>query len=298
MSNIVFVKESTKLSIVNNNLCVQVEESNKLIPISEISVIIIENLRCSVTASVNVMCNSKCIPIVYCDNKHSPIAISNSFNTYHRQLFRLEEQMNWSDLRKKNLFKKIVIQKIKNQNELLKYLNKDKFVIGNINDKVKGINNNNLEQVEAIVSKMYFRELFGDEFIRFRDDEINLSLNYGYSILRSVIKQMIVAKGLIPPMGLWHKSQFNNFNLADDIIEVFRPMIDYVSYHFLIKDDDFTNEERLYLQNVIFQKVIFNNKKYEFKDCLNMYIDDIIRYMNKEHKKISIPITDSRLYEY
>lgn len=241
------------------------------------------------------MCGSNNIPIMYCDNKYSPVAISNTFNSYHRQFFRLNEQISWSESKKRKLFKQIVIQKIKNQIELLKYLNRDTTLAL---DKLNSITNDNFESIEAIVAKIYFNELFGEDFVRFRSDEINSSLNYGYAMLRGVIKQTIVGKGLIPPLGLWHKSQFNNFNLADDIIEVYRPMVDYVTYHFTIRDDKFTKEERIYLQNVIFQKVKYEKNIFEFRDNLELYINQIISYMNGKNKNINFPILDSRIYEY
>lgn len=148
------------------------------------------------------------------------------------------------------------------------------------------------------MAKLYFKELFGKDFIRFVDDEINSSLNYGYAIIRGVIKQIVVAKGLLPALGLWHKSQFNNYNLADDIIEVYRPMVDFVTYHFTIRDNEFTNEERIYLQNVVFQKIRINNSVFEYCDSIENYVEQIIKFMNRDSNEIIFPITDSELYEY
>ncbi len=118
MSNVLFVKNGSKLKVSNKSIVIKIEEENKEVPITEISAVVIESLQCSITAAVNVLCNTNGIPIIYCDNKHSPIAISNSFNTYHRQLFKIKEQIDWTDSRKQKLFIKIVKQKIINQIEL------------------------------------------------------------------------------------------------------------------------------------------------------------------------------------
>lgn len=298
MSNVLFIKKGTKLKTSNNSVVVECEDENKDIPVSEISVVVIESLQCSITAAVNVLCNSNCIPIIYCDSKHSPVAVSSSFNTYHKQLSRINQQLSWTDSRKQKLYTKIIIQKIENQVELLKYLNVESTSIRTIEDKLEGISKTNCIEVEAVVAKLYFNQLFGDEFIRFKDDEVNAALNYGYAILRGVIKQYIVAKGLIPALGLWHKSQYNNYNLADDVIEVFRPIVDFVVYHLIIKDDDFTKEERIYLQNTIFQKVRYNNKTFEYGECLNLFLDQILKYMNRDTNEVQLPKLDCRLYEY
>lgn len=97
MSNVLFVKKGTKLNIKNNSIVVHLDEDVREVPISEISSIVIENLQCSLTAGVNILCQSYNVPIVYCDNKYSPVAISTSFHTYHKDLIRIQEQINWTE---------------------------------------------------------------------------------------------------------------------------------------------------------------------------------------------------------
>lgn len=143
MSNIVFVKKGSKLRTSNQSIIIEVEKENKEVPVSEISVVIIESLECSITAATNVMCSKNNIPIIYCDQKHSPIAISNSFNTYYKQLPRIQEQIKWSTSRKQKLMMMIVKYKIINQLELLRYLKKDLDVIVEIENKLKKINSDN-----------------------------------------------------------------------------------------------------------------------------------------------------------
>ena len=83
---------------------------------------------------------------------------------------------------------------------------------------------------------MYFRELFGDDFIRFDEDVINAGLNYGYSIFRSLISSIIVAKGYLHNLGIFHRGKQNMFNLSDDVIEVFRPIVDHYVYNNMMED--------------------------------------------------------------
>lgn len=298
MSNVLYITSGSKLSIANNQFIIKKEEQNVTVSVEEVSSIIIENLQCSITAGVNVLANTNNIPIIYCDNTHNPVGIATGFNNYYQQPKRLKQQMNWNDTRKKELFLEIIKVKTENQLELLKHLNRSESIIENITQKIETIDIENFEYMEAVIAKLYFQELFGKDFIRFEDDEINQSLNYGYAILRGIIKQYLSAKGLQPSLGLWHKSQFNNFNLADDIIEVYRPMVDFITYHFIVKDDQFTKEERMVLQNVMFQKVRINNSKIDYIESVNQYINQIIGYMNYESDNLSIPRTDSDIYEY
>src|SRR5699024_9114835 len=81
---------------------------------------------------------------------------------------------------------------------------------------------------EGHAAKLYFNTLFGEEFRRQRGaaDIVNASLNYGYIVLRACVARAIVAYGLHPAFGIGHRNQFNAFNLADDCMEVFRPIVD------------------------------------------------------------------------
>ena len=53
-----------------------------------------------------------------------------------------------------------------------------------------------------------------------------MMLNYGYSVVRSGVARALVATGLIPAFGLKHAAVSNAFNLADDVVEPFRPFVD------------------------------------------------------------------------
>ena len=57
-----------------------------------------------------------------------------------------------------------------------------------------------------------------------RTDRRNKLLNYGYAVARSAIGRALVANGLLPAFGLHHASVTNAFNLADDLLEPFRPL--------------------------------------------------------------------------
>jgi len=93
MANIITISIGSKLNIKDNSLEVTITDSKKLIPFSEITILMIENLSCTITSHVIVKCSEFNVPIIFCDEKHSPFAISTSFNQYHRQLPRLKEQI-------------------------------------------------------------------------------------------------------------------------------------------------------------------------------------------------------------
>jgi CRISPR-associated protein Cas1 len=82
--------------------------------------------------------------------------------------------------------------------------------------------------IEAVAARRYWRVLFGEDFKRRENDDVNTRLNYGYAVLRALVARAVCAAGLHPALGLHHRDGRNVFALADDLMEPARPMIDRV----------------------------------------------------------------------
>ena len=184
--------------------------------------------------------------------------------------------------------------------------NNPRYHVKNVAIKRAFLKNENLkkddvsaEHQEAIASRIYFQELYSNSFKRFDEDGVNSALNYGYMILRVIISSKIVAKGFHPSLGLHHKSQFNAYNFSDDIIEVFRPMVDYLVYMYkdILNEVKLSKEIRQKILLVAQQKVLFNNKKYDFFQAVDYYLDSIRNYFVKDEEVI-IPTLSVMDYEY
>lgn len=57
-------------------------------------------------------------------------------------------------------------------------------------------------------------------------DGLNAHLNYGYAVVRAAMARGVVGTGLAPGLGLHHRSRLNAFQLVDDLMEPFRPLVD------------------------------------------------------------------------
>ena len=271
MPNIIHITKADDLSISNNQLVIIDEgnndEKNK-ISLNDISAIVIENCHCKISAILQLRLVENNIPIIICNEKHQPEIHSLGLFNHFQITLRINEQIEWEKWKKEKLWSKIIEQKIENQKTLLQYFEKSNVAIARLESYKKNLRKKdiNTENQEAIASRIYFQELYSNNFRRFDKDGVNSALNYGYMVLRAIISSKIVAKGFHPSLGLHHKSQFNAYNFSDDIIEIFRPMVDYLVY----LHKDFLNEVKLSkeirqkLLLVSQQKVLFNNKKYVF----------------------------------
>lgn len=234
---IIFLSNPCSLSVEKGQLCYKSEDQTFLFAFEDIAVILIETPRATLTSPVLTKCAEFNIAIVDCNEKHLPIGIYTPFNTHSKASEIARIQINTAIPLQKRLWQQVVISKINNQAEVLqqagKFTQADK--LQKIASTVQSGDPNNTEATAAV---LYFKSLFGEDFIRRQFDGINSALNYGYAILRSTIIRSITSKGLVPCIGINHHSVLNNFNLADDLIEPFRPMVDLCVFEMKIKKED------------------------------------------------------------
>lgn len=303
MPNIIHITRADDLSISNNQLVMIDENNNKKnkISLNDISAVVIENCHCKISAILQLRLAENNIPIIICNEKHQPEIHSLGLFNHFQITLRINEQIEWSKKKKRKLWIKIVENKIENQKELLKYLEKSDISIARLESYKENLKKDDIsaEHQEAIASRMYFQELYSNTFKRFDEDGINSALNYGYMILRAIISSKIVAKGFHPSLGLHHKSQFNAYNFSDDIIEIFRPMVDYLVYIYkdILNEVKLSKEIRQKILLVAQQKVFFNGKKYNFSQAADYYLDNTRNYFLKD-EEIIIPKLSVEDYEH
>jgi len=105
-------------------------------------------------------------------------------------------------------------------------------------------------------------------------EKLTSCLNYGYSIIRNTIIRALIAAGLLPAFGIHHKNLFNAFNLADDLIEPFRPSVDLISYYITGDTTQLDRSQRRKLAEVLLQAVRMNGRKVNIFTAINMMVDD------------------------
>lgn len=225
---------------------------------------------------INKLANNH-VNVICCGIDHLPQSYILPYNGYHAQSGMLFEQFNWNDEIKKQLHQKIVQAKIYNQREILIKNNKSEQVIEHMKEFADQTEIDDISNREGLAAKIYFREMYGKAFIRFNEDMINAGLNYGYSIFRSLITSLVVAKGLSPNIGIFHRGKTNNFNLSDDIIEVFRPIVDDYVLNHMMQEELLTSKHRKNLVKLTTYKVKFNGKYQTIHNAIDMYVESILK---------------------
>lgn len=237
---VVTIQNSAKLSLRNNQLVITNDADENIMPVEDITAIILDSPQINLTSSLLSFLQQHNVTIITCDAKHQPNGVLLSFMKHSRQTEVAFIQQSLGEVLRKRLWQKIIQQKITNQALVMKERNKEcaKYLI-TIASKVE---TGDKTYLEAYAAKIYWQNLFTGDFKRHGDCLRNAALNYGYSIARSLISRAIAGYGLIPCFGINHKNELNAFNLSDDLIEPFRPIVDKLVVSILT---DYENEHSL-----------------------------------------------------
>ena len=287
---VIYVEKCEYLRLYLDNLKVMVKDNDILFPISDIQILVIDNYQSNISVPlINKLTESNVCTII-CGVDHLPKSYILPINGNFATSGNINKQISWKKERKALLHSIIVKYKIENQIEILKQNNKSHEVIKKLYEFVDSIELDDRTNREGLAAKMYFRELFGSDFIRFDDDVINAGLNYGYSIFRSLITSIIVAKGYIANIGIFHKGKQNMFNLSDDIIEVFRPIVDDYVYNTMRDEILFKQEHREKLIQLTNKKILIDSRKQTVANAINQYLDSIFNYLDDKTNKVLFPL--------
>jgi CRISPR-associated endonuclease Cas1 len=205
-------------------MTVQNRDGINQIPIEDINLLLINTTQAVITSSLISHLAKNEVKVIFSDDMHEPICETVGYYPSTRDIDLLEQQVNWTVQKRETLWTKIIFAKIQNQIKVLMSYGEN---VDEINDELEKIEMNDFTNREATVARKYFPLLFETDFVRRNNSPINAALNYGYSILLSTVNQEVVSNGYLTYIGIHHHSEENMFNLSSDLMEPFRPVIDY-----------------------------------------------------------------------
>lgn len=275
---IVHINEVDKLSLNLNSLRVVKGDQDVKIPLGDIFALVIEDLTVSITTRLMIELSNNNILVLFCNQNHLPECIIQPVNGHFKQYYQMKEQLSWDENLKETLWTNILRYKITNQIECMIKMEIEKVRITKMRTLIYDILPKDPSNIEGQASRIYFNSFFTD-FSR-RDDEIleNAVLNYGYTILNAAIARTIVAKGLIPAIGVHHIGERNQFNLASDLLEPFRPLVDLYLLESPPADGFLTKEYRLELINIMHARIQIDGKMETVIRAIEIMIQSIIEY--------------------
>ncbi len=227
-------------------------------PIEDIGVMILDHKQITITHGLLTALLENNVALIHCNNAHHPVGLMLNLDGNTLQTQRFQAQIEASEPLKKQLWQQTIVAKINNQMALLKLLGKDvrklEFLAGNVKS-------GDSDNCEARAAAYYWSVLFAGYIPDFKREREGVApnnlLNYGYAILRAAVARALVGSGLLPTLGIFHRNQYNAYCLADDIMEPYRPFVDWV-IHTIVKNGEDYNELSQSIKTQIFNVLTYD----------------------------------------
>lgn len=275
----IFIESQCRLSYKSGYLVVRKEDETVKVHLSEISSIILQTMQVYISAYLLSELAKNKISLVTCDEKCNPIGEYLPLYGAHNVSGRISDQLLWGEPIKKRVWQRIVKDKIEQQ---AKFLQTRDYIesSGMLSNLLSEVRSGDTTNREAQAARIYFSTLFGTNFSRDIDCPVNAALNYGYAILLSMVNREIVSRGYLTQCGICHRNEYNQFNLACDLMEPFRPVIDQ-----LVGDNlagEFDRDMRRVLGDMANLSLGYRDGVYHLGSVVSLYVQDCLNALNKK----------------
>lgn len=273
----VVISHHAKLDYQIGYLVVRGKETVK-IHLNEIAVLMVESTAVSLTAYLLSELVKRKIKVIFCDEKRNPSSELLPYYGSHDTSVKIRRQSEWSKAEKAAIWTEIVTEKIRKQADLLQKSKCQEAAL--LYQYIEEIEMGDATNREGHAAKVYFNVLFGKDFTRTEESPVNAALNYGYSIILSCFNREIVGNGYITQIGLFHDNMFNPYNLASDLMEPFRVIIDAKVCE--MKLEKFETEEKRGMLEILNQDVVIDGRKEYVNNAIKIYTKSVFDALNEK----------------
>ena len=286
-----FFTTPVSLSLKYNQIEIRCKDVEEVItrPIEDVGVVVVENQMVHFTVPLlNALADNN-VAVIFCNAQCMPntMLMPLESNAIQQEVYRFQIEVSLPT--KKRIWKDIIEYKIRNQAALLDMLGYDGKILKPYYMNVLSGDSGNRE---GLAAKIYWQQMYGREFSRNRNGEDpNSLLNYGYAILRAAVARALLGSGLFPAFGLFHRNRYNAFPLADDIMEPYRPFVDYAVYQIFERSPEacLDKETKQSLVRILFADVKMKDQVRPLLVALSMTTASLVRALKDKKESIIYP---------
>ena len=268
-------------------------EAVRTIPIEDIGIVILDNKQITITHGVIERLLTNNCALITCNSNRMPVGLMLPLDGNTTQTERFRNQIDASIPLKKQLWQQTIQAKIENQAYVLAK-NTD-CIVKNMQVWAADVKSGDPDNYEARAAVYYWSNIFPQikDFTRNREGiPPNNLLNYGYAILRAIVARALVASGLLPTLGIHHRSKYNAYCLADDIMEPYRPFVDTVVYDIVANGspyNELTQEIKTKLLKIPVLDVIIGGERSPLMIAVGQTTASLYKCFSGESRKIKYP---------
>lgn len=280
----ILIQSKAHLCIKNGLLMVTLDDRSATIPLEDIWVVIIESHLVTLTVACMSQLNDAGIGVMICGRDHMPNGLMLPLGAHSRHARIVEDQLAMTLPFKKQLWKRIVQTKILNQAAVLKEMG---ISPGPLPSYAKNVLSGDTDNREGAAAAAYFKALIAEGTRR--SSMQSSALDYGYSILRAGIGRAAVGGGWLVSQGLHHHSVYNAFNLVDDLIEPYRPLVDLIVMSNGITEP-LEQEDKALLARIFEHVLTIDGRRCGCQQCIETTFSSLrSAVLEKDPKKLLLP---------
>ena len=283
----IFIANQAQLSVRREQLVIR-QAQEVTVPMEDITSLLLESQAVTISTAALQKLAEYGVTVYICDEKHLPAALLLPVNRHSRQLKVLKGQIAMTKPVQKRLWQSVVMAKIRNQARCLELLSRPEG--GDLLELARSVRSGDPDNCEASAAVQYFPALFGQGFTRDTGCLTNAALNYGYAILRGAVARNLAVHGIEPCLGIFHHSELNQFNLADYLMEPYRPLVDlYVASQVNDEERNLTPKMKQNLFNLTNYMVRQNGKRYRMISAVGRMTESFARVLAQPSSSLELP---------
>ena len=289
----IYIGSPAYLKLKDEQMYIMEPSSNEMkgkVSVEDLGLLMLDHFQITISHQLIQKMMGNNVVVVSCDAHHLPHGIMLPLYGHTEHSDRIKDQLQASEPLKKQLWKQTVECKIENQKEVLRRLGNYYEPMMNYQNNVKSGDSTNME---GIAAQHYWKYLISLDFLRQRFGESpNQFFNFGYAVLRSIVARSIVETGLLPVLGIFHKNKYNPYCLADDLMEPYRPFVDWLVMDWLTKNpeiEELTKEFKAHLLQVATRDVLIDGKKRPLLVAVKTTVISLYKCYIAEKRLISYP---------
>lgn len=276
----VHITQPARLSLADGQIIVARDDGDVRLPIEDVAWLVIDTPQVTLSTALISACMDAGMVVITTDRTHTPSGMILPFHRHHRQAEIAALQMGISTPLKKRLWQTIIKMKIANQAAVLDSCGQNASALLAM---ARLVGSGDPDNTEARAARAYWPRLFIDFIREDANDKRNALLNYGYTVVRSAVARALVATGLLPAFGVNHASVSNAFNLADDLVEPFRPYVDRLVWRLTdlgrIRTGETTVDERRSLASLPVEETRFADETVTLLVATERAAESMVRAM-------------------
>ena len=273
------INKPSRLSLADGQMVVAQDDGDVRLALEDVAWVVLDTPQATLTSALLSACMSAGIAIIATDETHTPSGVALPFHRHFRQGEIAQRQIAMGAPLKKRLWQATVRAKIVNQAAALDILGRTGA--NPLREMARYVGSGDPDNLEARAARDYWSKLWTEFRREDDDDRRNKLLNYGYAVVRSAVARSLVASGLLPSIGLMHASATNAFNLADDIVEPFRPFVDVLAWQTADEGrpgkDDLSLDDRRAMASILLKEARVGSEDVTLLIAADRAADSLVR---------------------